>query len=41
LGRICGGEDFQQRGSAEGKIAQILVAPGQQIDARDLLMRLE
>ena len=25
----------------DGKIAEILVAPGQQIDARDLLMRLE
>jgi pyruvate carboxylase len=25
----------------DGKIAEILVTPGQQIDARDLLMRLE
>jgi pyruvate carboxylase len=25
----------------DGKIAEILVSPGQQIDARDLLMRLE
>ncbi len=25
----------------DGKIAEILVAPGQQIDARDLLMRIE
>jgi hypothetical protein len=41
LGRICGGENCPQGGKAKGKIVEILAAPGQQIDARDLLMGLE